>query len=108
TIPAPVKPAFHTAGAFTFVTPHSGAKGTLKGVTAKLKVATSEVSIQRTGLLESIRATSLRAARESTSERLTVATIMFAAQNGWKVMPCAVRNERTPAWVRAACLIRVL
>jgi hypothetical protein len=64
-------------------TPHSvvfGAAG-IFGVTAKFAISGS--SIQRAGLLESIRATSLRAARDSTTARSAVATIMFATQKDW-------------------------
>src|SRR5436190_17174189 len=83
TIPWPVKPIAHTAGAFTLLTPHSTVVVTagLPGVTSEL--ATSGFSIQRAGLLESIRATSARVASDSTSERSAVATIMLAAQNDW-------------------------
>src|SRR5436190_10395213 len=83
TIPWPVKPSAQTDGALTLFTPHSTAVVTLglAGVTPKL--ATSGSSIQRAGLLESIRATSARRASASTRERSAVATIMLAAQKDW-------------------------
>src|SRR5207249_12340968 len=66
TIPWPVKPIAQTEGALTLLTPHSTVVTTLglDGVTPKLAISGS--SIQRAGLLESIRPTSERAANDST------------------------------------------
>src|ERR1700681_2988666 len=83
TMPWPVKPSAQTDGALTFSTPHSTVFGTLGLLGVISKLATSGSSIQRAGLLESMRATSARAASDSARERSTVATIIFAAQNDW-------------------------